>query len=532
MADFYYNPGTADNSIKFNKLYKTKHHITEDFITFYNDNTTTFFEKGNISITILGYVYTAKVPIETYLLNLLSDFDVNKITEIKKELLGQYIFILRKEDNIYLFSDFLQTRNIYYALNDGSVCSSFEILHKLQGNQVNDYKAFEYLAMRHCLYPTWLGNTTINSNIRRLRAYEYLMINANNKTIQVNDYQYRIDNSKIESLKKLCNYTYTTLRNSIYHPNFQKEEIHTTITGGFDSRFVTTLIQKYYSNYKIRICSLKNVQSLDMSIAEKVAKALSTPLKVYETDPQTQIEDFYNITDGLAPRENMIMTQLFQTENRGSLEFGGSFGTELYTAFPFNNYKELVATYVQKIKDIIQADETYYSQLEQSLLDEFDDIQNHYKLEYDEPKDYIRIFQLLVTGFFSSSFISATNIFGNQFEVFGTYPVIEAGLKIPYHYLGSKHTFGKFYFIPKILVERLNKKISKIETTHFCPMRPLSIFSMLSYIVGKIECKKYYKHLAQNQDKVNSKTLKANHFTYTSSNWFEGFQKIYYPSNE
>ncbi len=534
MADFYYKPGiTNDSILKFNKLYSNKRHITKDFTTFYNNNTTTHVEQGNNSITILGYAYTTHRPIEIYLANLLSDFDEHQIAEIKKQLLGQYIVILHKEDSIYLFSDFLQTRNIYYAQKEQSVCSSFGVLHQFQGNQVNEYKAFEFLAMRHCLYPTWLGNTTLNDNIKRLRAYEYLKIDTNSNIIQVKDYQFMIDNVKIESLKKLRNYTYATLQNTIYHSKFQNEEIYTTITGGFDSRFVTTLIQKYYTNYKIRISSRKDVDSLDMSVAQKVAKALSMPLKVYETDPQKQIEDFYFMTDGMAPRENLIMTQLFQTKNRGALEFGGTFGTELYTAFPYNNYNELVEAYLQKIKEIIEADENYYHQFKQSLHDEFEDIHAHYKLEFEEPKDYIRIFQLLETGFFSSSFISATNILGKQYEVFGTYPVIEAGLKIPYHYLGSKRTFGRFYFIPKILMERLNKKISKIETTHFCPMRPLSIFSFISYLSGRIKSRNYYKHLAQDQHKnVITKTLKTKHFSYTSNNWFEGFQKEYFPTRE
>lgn len=534
MADFYYKPGiTNDIIFKFNKLYSDKRHITKDFTAFYNNNTTIYLEQGNNSITILGYAYTAHCPVKTYLENLLSDFEEYQIAEIKKQLLGQYIVILHKEDAIYLFSDFLQTRNIYYAQKDQSVCSSFGVLHKFQGNQVNDYKAFEFLAMRHCLYPTWLGNTTLNDNIKRLRAYEYLKIDTNSNTIQVKDYQFTIDNVKITSLKKIRNYTYATLQNSIYHAKFRDEEIYTTITGGFDSRFVTTLIQKYYMNYKIRISSLKDVDSMDMSIAQKVAKVLSKPLKVYETTPQKQEEDFYSMTDGLAPRENLIMTQLFQSKERGALEFGGTFGTELYTAFPYNNYNELIEAYLQKTKEIIQAEESYYKQFKQSLLQEFEDICTHYKLEFNEPKDYIRIFQLLETGFFSSSFISATNIWGKQYEVFGTYPVIEAGLKIPYHYLGSKRTFGRFYFIPKILVERLNKKISKIETTHFCPMRPLSIFSFISYLSGRIKSKNYYKHLAQKQhEHTTTKRLITNHFSYTSNNWFEGFQKEYFPMQE
>ena len=534
MADFYYKPGDSNMIIsKFDKLYTNKRCITNDFNIFYNDNTTTHIELEGNSITVLGYAYTYHNSIEMYLQNLLSNFEEKQIDEIKKKLLGQYIVIIHKENILYLFSDFLQTRNIFYAANEKSVCSSFDVLHVHQENEINDYKAFEFLAMRHCLYPTWLGSTTINNQIKRLRTYEYLKINTDSNDIQVGDILLTIDNTKIESLKEINKYTRSTLQDALWHSKFQNEKIYTTITGGFDSRLVTVLVQKYYTNTNLRISTQKNISSLDQTIAQQVAKALSSPLKIYETDSQRQIKDFYFITDGLAPRENLTMTQLFQSKNRGTLEFGGTFGTELYTAYSYNNYNELIEDYLCKARKYIQADEIYFERFRQCLYDEFNNLYIHYKLKHEDPRDFIRIFQLLDTGYFSSSFISAFNIYGNQYEVFGTFPVIEAGLRIPYKYLGSKWTFGRFYLIPKILMEKINRKVSKIETTHFCPMRPLSVISFISYFLGRIKSKNYYKKQSKIQNKDReTKILKTKHFQYTSTNWFEGFQMRYFPSQE
>ncbi len=528
MADFYYKSNISDISvIKFDKLYSNKCYITNDLCVFYNDHTIIQVKQGNDSVTLLGYAYASGQTTEQYLSDLLLNFTEKQIAEIKKQLLGQYTIIIQKGKILYFFSDFLQTRNIYYSENEISVCSSFGVLHAHQKTEINMYKAFEFLAMRHCLYPVCLGNTTLNNQIKRLRAYEYLKIHTDSNTLQVAELLFFIDNSKIESKHEISELTLITLQHAIYHPDLKNKTVSTTITGGFDSRLVTTLTLKYYQDTNLRISTQKDIYSLDRAIAQKVATVLSLPLKIYETDPQKQAKDFYSLTDGLAPRENLTMIQLFQSRDRGTLEFGGAFGTELYTSPAGNDQEEIINNYLNNIKTHLKADESYYNLFRQALQDEFNNLRTHYKLKQQDTRDIIRMFNLLITGFFSSSFISAYNIHGQSFEVFGTFPVIEAGLKIPYAYLGSKWTLGRFYFIPKILMEKLDKRICKIETTHFCPMRPLSIYSFIPYLTGRIKSRNYYKKLGNKVETLQ--TLQTPYFQYVSNNWFEGFQNTYFP---
>lgn len=526
MADFNYKFGGDDRSIsKFEELYKNKLNIVEHFDVFHNDNTITHISENEDSLTILGYVYKQGDDIKTYLADLLRDFNEERVVEAKKSLLGQYTVIIHKGDKLFVFSDFLQVRNIYYDTENRAVCSSFEVLHNFVKPEIDDYKIFEFLAMRHCFYPAWLSNTTLDSRIKKVRAFEYLQIDTNTGDICMKELHFEIDNTKMESLKQVNESVRTTLVNALQHPQLRTGRIYSTITGGFDSRLITALVKKYYPDTNLRIAICKGVPSRDYDIATRVAAALSSPLEVFETDIDKQKEWFYRTTDFLAPKENAIITELVQHTNRCDLGFGGALGTELLSSFDYNNTSEVVAEYAARARRFIKAEEQYYDRFEQSLHDEFKNIKAHYNLKNHNKKDFIRIFMLNNTASFSSTLISAFGIYGNQFEVFGTYPVIETALKIPYKYLGSKLTFGRFYMIPKALMERTNLKISKIDTTHFCPMRPLSIWSLSSYILGKIRMKRYYKQQAKCSCKQKPLCLSTDHIKYTSTEWFEGFMQ-------
>ncbi|MEG2612820.1 MAG: hypothetical protein RR971_04960, partial [Alistipes sp.] len=259
---------------------------------------------------------------------------------------------------------------------------------------------------------------------------------------------------------------------------------------------------------------------------QKMSKVFSTPLTVYETDKQTQTAWFYSVVEGLAPTENAIITNLLQHTQCYKLGFGGAFGTELYTLPTYTTTEELFADYLRKARQFIQADEPYFERFEQALRDEYNDIKTHYCLAQKDERCWLRIMRMVNTAYFSSPFVSAFNIYGNQFEIFGTFPIIELGLQIPYKYFGSSTTFGRFYLIPKNMMEQVNRKASSMDTNHFCPMRPLSIYSFFAYFAGRFRRKRYYAQMAKKQvnQPFNIKIEdKGGRWTYTSNGWIEAF---------
>lgn len=527
MADFYYKIGdTASTKVPmFEKQYGRRISVVSGFDVCCNDATTTHISENGDSLTVLGYVYKPGEDTHAYLCELLSTFDQSCIVRVKRELLGQYAMVVNKGGVIYLFSDFLQSRSIYYDVETNAVSTSFAVLNP---RVTNRYKVFEFFAMRGCIYPAWLGNTTFDDNIKRVRAYEYLKIKPSSCAPEVIDFKFTLDNSKIESLKDVKSHTLSVLQASIRHPLLRDKRVCSTITGGFDSRFVTALVNEYYWDVTLRIATYEKSSSLDYDIAQRVTELLGLPLDVYTTDLLSARETFYDLTDALTPQENGIMTELLNHTGKYDVGFGGAFGTELYTTAPHNTIDELVTDFVGRSAKAIKAKELFYNHFEQSLRDELANIKSHYELRSPDQRDWMRIFRLINTGYFSAPVTSAFNIQGKQYEVFGTFPVIEAGLKIPYEYLGSKTTFGRFYMIPKSLMEQLDCKLSKITTTHFCPMRPLSAQSFLSYLTGKIHRRQYYKQRAGAKSH-NAETLSyiADDMEYKSNGWFDGFMRRY-----
>lgn len=508
MADFIYKFGGQAETDKFNTLYNKKIILSSDFKVFYNDGTIIYLTENNDCLILLGYAYKSVGDIDSYLHDLLTRFSVDRISQAKKDLSGQYIVIIVKNNQTYIFSDFLQVRSIYYNSEQRTVCSSFPAIN---GSKTNDYKVFEFKAMKYCVYPSWLGNTTMDDRIRRVRGYEFLKINSISGEIEVCPLQYHIDNRKVESLDELTSSTLLLLRKMIDHPAMRDKKVASTITGGFDSRLVTALVKEYYNNVHLRIAVFKDAKSLDYEIASEVAKRLSSELESFETDFDKQIDEFYFLTDGLAPQENSVMTQLLKCSDSWNLGFGGAFGTELYTTFDQKTTDELIEMYVHNARCFVKAEESHYIKFKKALQDEFCDLREHYLLSDNDDRDLMRIFRLNTTAFFSSTINSAYNIYGNQFEVFGTFLVIEAGLRVPYNHLGGH--FGRFYIIPKTILNKINPKISKMQTTHFCPMRPLSFTSFVPYVIGKMRQRVYYRHRAKNPGR--------------KFQWDEGLEKIY-----
>lgn len=540
MADFYYSHDDKTlQSPKFAEFYSIRRNVAPGCDLFWNEGTAGHHAEADDSITILGYARDCEGPADALaapsLSGLLRVFDGSgaSVAALKKRLAGQYLILIRKGPTLFLFSDFLQTRNIWYNPEKCRVSSSFGAMRTDAGSRCDEYKAFEWLAMRHCLYPVWLGNGTIDPAVLRLRGYEYLTIDTRNGEISVKGLHFDVDNRKIGSLKKIKELTLSTLRRAVRHPDEREKKAWATVTGGFDSRLTASMVREYYPDLHLRIAEWEGGSSRDRTIAERVAGVFGRPLDVFYCNPASQLEVFYRMTDGFSPKENGVMTELILSTNAEDVAFGGVFGTELYTAFPYASFGELAAAYLLRARQHIQADEAFYERFRTALQDEFEEISRHYTLREAEPRDHIRIFQLLVTGAFSAPQIAAASIRGRQYELFGSYPVIETGLKIPYKYLGSSYTLGRFYLIPKSLMVTVNSQASWVDTTHFCPMRPLAPDSLAAYIRGRFRRKRYYKRQAAIQrGKMRMLSLTTDTFSYTSNDWFEGFLRTYFPEEK
>ena len=133
------------------------------------------FRSGEDAVASVGYVsfLGGRSGLDS-LSRILESFDESRIGDLKKELVGQYVLLVKKGDGVWLFSDFMGARNVFYS-NDGLVVSSSlsrieDLLHTGPAD-LDLYKVAEFLAVKHILYPAWLGSTTTHKRIKLLYPY-------------------------------------------------------------------------------------------------------------------------------------------------------------------------------------------------------------------------------------------------------------------------------------------------------------------------------------------------------------------------
>lgn len=529
MADFnYVFPVNSFESDFFKEFYEHGQTIIDGLDLFFNNNTITNLSNNNDTISLLGYAYSPDQSMDEFLLDILSNFNENKIPKIKKTLHGQYILLITYNNFLYVFSDILQVRSVYYSVENKSICSRYNALSdsiKVDINNVNDYKLFEYLAMKEAFYPSWLLNTTFNDNILRLRPFEYLKVNIDNGLIEVNDFVIEIDNTKNNSLSDICHKTHEMLKTVINHELLKEKSLGLTLTGGFDSRLISFIAKSYYSNTSFRIAINEGIPSKDLVIAKKIAKISNAELNILKMDPLIHQELFYTFTDRLSPKENTIITPMILSSKEYDLGLGGAFGSELYNKIYYNNIDDYIdSLIISAKKKFINAD-LLLIKLEQVIRCEFDILLNHYKLKDASDMDTIRLFMLMCTGSFSSPMISANNIFGNNYEPYGTFPIIELGFQIPDKFMNNDTSIGKNCLVQKNIMNNINKKISRVETTRYSPMAPLSICTLYSYIKGHFEMKIGNK--VNEISTISTYENTVNHWKYLSDDWCEGLLNYY-----
>ena len=82
------------------------------------------YRVGEDAIAAVGYVCHVGVDsMESSLRQILSSFDESQIGDLKKQLVGQYILLVKEGSRVYIFSDFIGARNVFYS-DDGVVVSS------------------------------------------------------------------------------------------------------------------------------------------------------------------------------------------------------------------------------------------------------------------------------------------------------------------------------------------------------------------------------------------------------------------------
>lgn len=454
-------------------------------------NTFKIVRRGNDLIISLGYICLLNASSQQETLEyILKSFDETKISEIKEKSIGQYVLLIKKDKKVFLFSDFMGSRNIFYSEEHGISSSSFSLMENFLGTELTDLdvnKVFEFIFVKHVLYPGLLGSSTFHKKIKWLMPYEYIVIDENDSSFRVKSIKYYIENDKKNDSSVLSDELLATIRNVVRRPEFKDSMVTATLSGGRDSRVVAAAASEYYPNICCRIAvDLKNYDALkDMKVAQKITKLQGIDQKVYKFNADEHKREFIELTEGLSPTFNNKMTPLIRDSGTFALGFGGVYGTELFMPIPWNSIEEFVNAKIRNAARLIFVSDAFWKFIRDLMYEEFNRIKDHYRLSKSNDRDYIRIFLLINTARYGSFILTAFNHYGYELEPYGCQPMLKLALQIPPEFWGNHRSLRGDATIQKIAMEKLNLRMAKVLTyKNYRPMVPLSWVYAPRYIVG------------------------------------------------
>ena len=455
------------------------------------EGTFSLVRNGEDAIASVGYVcHVDGDSVQETLSQILTSFDESQIGDLKKKLVGQYVLLIKKGHNIYLFSDFMGARNIFYSDDGRVISSSFSQVEDLVQTSPGDldmYKVLEFLAVKHVLYPAWLGRSTKHKRVKWLLPYEYLAIDVANSSLRLGSVVYSIDNKKQSDRSLLSEGLLSTLRAIVGRKEFKDSPVAASLSGGRDSRLVAAIATEYYRKIRYRIAVAPgHFDSLkDMEVARKLARVRGVPLDVYQFQPGRDEERFREQTEGFSPSFNNKLAPLLDGVGSYSLGFGGVFGTELFMPIPWNSIDEFVQERVERAKEALKVEEGFWKSFRESLYEEFKRTKEHFQLSNSDDHDYIRLFILLDTARYGSFILSAFNRSGYQLEPYGSYAVLDLALRVAPALWGNHRRFGGDARVQQAAMAKLHPRMGRVLTyKNYRPMLPLSGAAFPLYLMG------------------------------------------------
>jgi len=446
---------------------------------------------GEDAIASIGYVcFVDGKSVQDTLSQILSSFQESQIGDLKKKLIGQYVLLIKKGERIYIFSDFMGARNVFYS-DDGTVVSSsfsrVEDAIKASSSDLDMYKVLEFLAVKHVLYPAWLGSSTEHKRIKLILPYEYLAIDLTRSSLKVGSVVFSLNNKKQSDRSDLALELLSALRSIVGRPEFKDAPVAASLSGGRDSRLAAAVATEYYSklSYRIAVAPGDYDSLKDMKVANKLAKAQGVPLKVYQFQSGRDEARFSELTEGFAPSFNNKLVPLLDDTGSYSLGFGGIFGTELFMPIPWNSIDEFVQVKVKWAKQALKVEDSFWKSFQESMHEEFRRTKDHFLLSEPDERDYIRLFSLLDTARYGSFIIAAFNHSGYQLEPYGSYAVFDLAFRVAPALWGNHRRFGGDARVQLAAMAKLNARMARILTyKNYRPMMPLSISTFPFYVWG------------------------------------------------
>lgn len=193
------------------------------------------------------------------------EFDLNKILDYIKNVSGSFSIIIKSDSFIFCCVDRVNSIPIYFSpvcIFDSKSLPQFSVYSL---SSIENYLMLGYMA----------GDETLNENIKKLEAGQYLY-QEKNKSILINEYyEYYPTNISTNSYENLLD-SFEELNDTLYENIIQDasgRQIVVPLSGGLDSRLVLSkIVEKKYDNLLVFTYGVNG--SHEAKMAKEVCKKL------------------------------------------------------------------------------------------------------------------------------------------------------------------------------------------------------------------------------------------------------------------
>lgn len=255
-------------------------------------NNTNFIEIGSDFVATSGTIIYRNETGKDALEKIYNDF-VKGINYIRKNAVGNYCLVLKKDGILYVFTDENSIHNIYYYNdNDWMITNTFYHLAKVIDNvSINQLEMLEY-SFQYGI----IGNKTPYEKIYKLMGEEYIKVDLTNDDFHIN--QINCEEDKIKETDTSSKSVAKMLEEQakIISNNFNK--ITVSMTGGLDSRIIMAALLKNGVKpqivYGVGDSPLTNTKNKDLEINKMYADKFSLEFNPMNWKTNEPIEEYWD----------------------------------------------------------------------------------------------------------------------------------------------------------------------------------------------------------------------------------------------
>jgi len=295
-----------------------------------------YFEDGDTLIIGIGsIIYNGSSKIEA-LKNILTDFKTSEdIKNIKRNILGNFSILIKKNDKVYIFNDASHSIPIYYYVNDKNIIIGND-LYDISKN-IAHYESItlnEENFLEGIFQNAILGSRTMFNEIKKLLGHEFIEINTENKTLKINQLNFEVKfelntGPREKQVKEYSNLIFNRVTQIVKH--FKKIGIF--MTGGLDSRVKLAAFLKADLKptlfYGVGNSPITNTKTEDYNIVKQIANRYDLQLVTMNWKSPVPIDKYWDemsdnygfFTDIYSGTKNAI-TEIEKIGDIDFIEFG------------------------------------------------------------------------------------------------------------------------------------------------------------------------------------------------------------------